>query len=186
VAAWLLHAWEQLALAAWPYAALAAAVAWVALAAAARLEASAKAYNVEQRVNQLRAAMLPAAIEPGTGNLETWHDFPAGINGWGLGTGGYKKYRLLAEGDVEVAIFLALIGTKTDGTVIFAAGALPSGYQPVTGKNLPAVTNGNALSANWTPTLQFRSDGSVAVQGVNAASLTSVSCHGTIPVSSGV
>jgi hypothetical protein len=35
------------------------------------------------------------AVQPGTSPsaAETWHDFPPGANGWGLGSGGWKKYR---------------------------------------------------------------------------------------------
>jgi hypothetical protein len=125
------------------------------------------------------------AVQPGTSPsvAEAWHDFPAGVNSWGLGTGGWKKYRLLSTGSVEVSISLRLIGTKTDGTAIFSAGALPAGYTPALGRKLlPAIVNTNALSGNWPPTVSFNTDGSVTVFGVNATGLVSLDCHGTIPL----
>lgn len=116
---------------------------------------------------------------------ETWHDFPAGSNGWGLGTGGWKKYRLTVDGNVQVSISLRLIGTKTDGTVVFGTGALPSGYQPgsVTSarKILPVSMDTSAATfygANHTPYFSFNQDGSVTCFGVNATGLSSLDCEG--------
>lgn len=182
----LWDAWWGLAAAAWPYFAVACALGWLwALAVAGELagSASAKAYALEQRVSALVAASLPAAVQPGSSPAapETWHDFPAGVNGWGLGTGGWKKYRLLAEGSVEVSINLNLIGTKTDNTLLWNAGGLPAGYQPPSGKYLPASLDTAAATfyaANHTPYLVFRSDGSVACYGVNATGLSQLQCHG--------
>ena len=182
---WLVAAWEQLAAAAWPYALLACAITWLALVVAGRVteDASAKAYNVEQRVNLLWQTMLPAAIDPVNGGPETWHDFPAGINGWGLGTGGWKKYRLLAEGSVEISISLRLIGTKTDGIAIFSAGALPAGYQVSVARRMAISTSGNALSANNTAWMGFLADGSVNLNGVNTAgALTQIDAHFVLPL----
>lgn len=131
------------------------------------------------------------AFQPGSSPTvaETWHDFPAGVNSWGLGTGGWKKYRMTSTGSVEVSISLRQIGTKTDGTVVFAAGALPTGYQPgtVTGarKLLPIAMDTSAAtfySANHTPYMSFNTDGSVTIFGVNATGLSVVDCHGTIPL----
>src|SRR5436305_10903194 len=107
-AAWLLGAWAQLAAAAAPYALIAAVICWLAARLVTQDAASPKSYATEQRLSNLIGTLLPAtylgsATQPGSSPPvpETWHDFPAGVNGWGLGSGGWKKYRLLAEGSVE-------------------------------------------------------------------------------------
>lgn len=182
LAAQLLGAWAQLAALVWPYAVLACAVAWLALAATTRLEASAKSYAVEQRVDQLRADMLPAAVDPVGGGAETWHDFPSGVNGWGITGGGWKKYRLTAEGDLEVSINLTLIGTKTDGTRVWSDGALPSQYAPNTAVRIPvAYTAGQVPGANSSPWMGFLAAGGVNISGVNLTGLDQVHCHAVIP-----
>lgn len=179
----VLAAWAALAAAAWPWAALAAAL---LLLAARVAQPTAKSYSTEQRVTTLETWSQPVAVQPSSSPpaAETWHDFPAGAAGWGLGTGGWKKYRLTAEGSVQVSINLALIGTQTDNTVIFTAGALPPGYRPASGgRYLPAAldTSGAVFyGGNHTPYLVFRTDGSVAVFGVNAAGLNQLQCNGTI------
>lgn len=114
--------------------------------------------------------------------ISDWRDLPSGVNGWGLGANGYKKFRNLADGSVQISIYLQLIGTKTDGTQIFPPGALPSGYQPGFEKKMPAIVNSNALSTNWPPMLQFRADGSIYVYGVNDAGLVELSCHCILPI----
>lgn len=129
-------------------------------------------------VNQNIQATLVTATNPTTFVAETWHDFPAGINGWGNGTGGWKKFRLLPFGSVEISISLRLIGTKTDGTLILPAGALPAAYQPTSAKRMPCSTTNAANSANSTPWMGFLTDGSVNVSGVNTAgTLDHVDCH---------
>lgn len=125
------------------------------------------------------------AYQPGTSPavVETWHDLPAGTNGWGLGTGGWKKYRLTYDGDLALSISLRLIGTKTDGTAIFGAGALPSGYQVSSARRLPISTSGNALSSNNTPWIGLLADGSMNISGVNTAgTLSQVDLHGVFPL----
>lgn len=187
--AWMLLAWhalEGLAATFAPYAFLAAVVCLLAVGRVVLDAASPKSYANEQRIDALVAASLPAAVQPGSipPVAEDWHDFPAGVNGWGIAgaTTGWKKYRLLAEGSVEVAINLTLVGTKADNTLIWSAGALPSGYQPVLGgKYVPASldTSGAVFYAgNHTPYLVFRTDGSVACFGVNAAGLNQLQCNG--------
>lgn len=184
----MLAAWAALAWAAWPYAVLTTWLLMLAALITRTIQASPKAYATEARVTNVEQTYLPAAVQPGSSPAitETWHDFPAFGNGWGRGTGGYGKYRLTAEGDCQVAIWLTATGTRTDGTVIMFTPGAGSAYSPTTAKNLPVIVNPNALSSNWTPMMQFRSDGSIAVFGVNAASLNEISCHGIIPVSSGV
>jgi hypothetical protein len=124
-------------------------------------------------------------VQPGSSPAvaETWHDLPSGINGWGLGTGGWKKYRLTRDGDLGLSISLRLIGTKTDGTAIFGSGALPTGYQVSTARRLAISTTGNALSANSTPWIGLLSDGSMNINGVNTAgTLSQVDLHGVFPL----
>jgi hypothetical protein len=123
----------------------------------------------------------------GSGNRSDWTDFPAFQASWGRGTGGYAQYRKTPSGDLQVTISLRLIGTKTDGTVILAAGGWgDSTFWPsVAGKYLPVSldTSGAAFYAgNHTPYLVFRTDGSVAVFGVNAAGLSQLDCHGLLPI----
>lgn len=180
----VLDTWAWLTFAAWPWAALTAVLAWAALLART-VQASAKSYASEARIAALETTVwLAPATQPGSSPpiAETWHDFPAGVNSWGRGTGGWAKYRLLAEGSAEVSINLNLIGTKTDNTLIWNAGALPAGYQPASGgKYLPASldTSGAVFyGGNHTPYLVFRTDGSVACFGVNATGLNQLQCHG--------
>lgn len=186
LAAWLAHAWAQLAAAAAPYALLAGLICWL-IAWRVTQEASPKAYAVERRLNALVPTILPAAIQPGSSPpvAETWHDLPAGINSWGRGTGGWAKYRLLAEGSVELSISLRLIGTKGDGTGVFSAGALPTGYQPSTGRFLPVslnVAGATFWTGNHTPFLLIGADGGISCYGVNATGLTQLDCHGPLPL----
>lgn len=124
-------------------------------------------------------AFQPAAVPA---IAEVWHDLPPGANGWGLGTGGWKKYRMLSTGSVELSFSLRLIGTKTDNTNIFGAGALPSGYQPANNKYLPCIVNQNALSSNWPQTIRVNTDGSISIAGVNATTVTQLDFHGTVPL----
>jgi hypothetical protein len=152
----------------------------------------AQAEVINLTVDGTLLAQNPVAIvQPGSSPAvaETWHDLPAGLASWGIGTGGWKKYRLTNDGDVEVSISLRLIGTKTDGTTIFAAGAFPTGYQ--TGgtvgarKLLPLSMDTSAATfygANHTPYMSFNTDGSVTIFGVNATGLSVVDCHGIIPL----
>ncbi len=131
---------------------------------------------------------ITGTIQPGSSPpvIETWHDFPAGQNSWGLGTGGYKKYRLTSDGMLAVSISLRTIGTKNDGTIIFASGALPTGYQPISGnKYLPISFDwtGFAYSTNHSPYFSFNTDGAVQVQGINSGTAAArVECHGIIPL----
>jgi hypothetical protein len=182
---WLLRTWEQLADAALPYAIVAAAITWLAVTARAGqlTSASAKAYATEQRVNTLVTTVLPIAIQPGSSPPipETWHDLPSGINGWGIGTGGWKKYRLLAEGSVEITLSLRLIGTKADGTAILPSGSLPSGYQPAQAKRLACSTTNNALSANSTAWIGVLADGTFNISGVNGT-IDQVDLNATLPL----
>jgi hypothetical protein len=134
-------------------------------------------------VFQNAAAIVQPSSSPAT--AETWHDFPAGVNSWGNGTGGWKKYRMNVDGSVEVSISLRQIGTRTDGITVLSAGALPTGYQPVSGaKRLPVSldTPGVAFySSNHTPIMSFNTDGSVTVTGVNAATAPSqLDCNGIV------
>jgi hypothetical protein len=179
-------AWAALAFAAWPWGALITMLYWLTIMART-IQASPKAYATEQRIAAVETTYLPAAVQPGSSPpiAETWHDFPAGATGWGItgGSGtGWKKYRLRAEGSVEVAINMTLIGTQADNTAILAAGALPAGYRPVAGgKYLAASIDTAAASfyaANHSPYLVFRTDGSVACYGVNATGLNQLQCNG--------
>jgi hypothetical protein len=186
VHAWTLLAWhalEGLAATFAPYAFLAAVLCLLAVGRLVLELASPKSYSNEQRIAALVTASLPAAVQPGSipPVPETWHDFPAFVNSWGRGTGGWAKYRLLAEGSVEVSMSLRQAGTKTDGAAILPASSLPAAYCPVTARRLlPAVVQGNALSSNWVPDVSFNTDGSLTVFGVNngASTLSSLDCHG--------
>lgn len=179
----VLAGWAALIAAAfWPAAALTCALLLLTVLART-VQASPKSYANEARIGALETGYLPAAIQPGSVPPvpETWHDLPSGINGWGLGTGGWKKYRLLAEGSVEITISLRLIGTKADGTQLFPAGSLPSGYQPNQAKRLGCSTTNNALSANSTAWIGVLSDGSFNISGVNGT-IDQVDLHATLPL----
>lgn len=125
-----------------------------------------------------------ATVQPGSSPAiaETWHDLPAGINSWGIGAGGWKKYRLTADGDLGLSISLRTIGTKTDGTALFSAGALPTGYQVSVARRLAISITTNALSANSTPWIGLLADGSLNINGVNVAGLNQVDLHGVFPL----
>jgi hypothetical protein len=165
--------------------AVSGALAMLLIALAARtVQASTKSYANEQRITNLEQNYLPAAIQPGSSPAvpETWHDLPSGINGWGLGSGGWKKYRLTSDGNLALSISLRLIGTKADGTAIFPSGALPAGYQVSTARRVPCSTTNNALSANSTAWIGLLADGSFNISGVNASTLDQVDLHGVFPL----
>lgn len=181
----VLDAWAALAAAAWPWAALTAALLWLAALTAARtVQASDKSYSNETRIGALETWSQPFAVQPGSVPAlpETWHDFPSGVNGWGITGGGWKKYRLTAGGDLEVSICLTLIGTKTDGTRVFADGTLPAGYAPNSALRVPvAYTAAQAPGANSSPWMGFLVAGGVIISGVNLTGLDEVHCHAVIP-----
>jgi hypothetical protein len=131
------------------------------------------------------AGGLTGLVDERQYSIDIWHDLPAGTNGWGLGTGGWKKYRLLPSGSLELSISLRLIGTKTDATIMFAAGSLTPAYCPSVGRYIPVSMNlagATFWQANFTPFLLIGANGSIACYGVNATGLSQLDCHGVLPL----
>jgi hypothetical protein len=128
--------------------------------------------------------LTSVAFQPGSTPQvpETWHNMPAMSNSWGIGTG-HAKYRLTADGLLAFSFVLTTIGTKTDGTRLWADGSLPASYQPSVAKRWPASTTAAANSANSTPWIGILSAGGVNISGVNTAgALTELHAVGVLPL----
>jgi hypothetical protein len=114
---------------------------------------------------------------------DTWHDTGAMKSSWGKGTG-YFKYKLLADGNVQIAAKGLTTGTVVDFTeILSAANGLPAGYQPTTSKHFPCYTdNIKAGSATFeVAALLFAADGSVQCLGFNT-SATVAHCYAIMPI----
>lgn len=124
------------------------------------------------------SAWVPVAPQAGA-----WNNMPAMTNGWSIGSG-FAKYRLTANGDLQVAFKGLSVGSASDGTTIWAAGSLPSGYQVPTFHRMVCwsdaikTTGGNQESSG----LEFVSDGSVNCEGF-ALAASRADLYAIIPLS---
>jgi Type VI secretion system/phage-baseplate injector OB domain len=116
---------------------------------------------------------------------DTWNAITLS-NGWAVGSGGWAKFRLTIEGDLQISLLLNTIGTKSDTEAITSTGFFTGIYAPTSSvpHSLPVALAGSSLtlSANATPQLLFVSGGTLEVLGVNVGTVTSLRCEGTIPL----
>lgn len=124
------------------------------------------------------------AFQPGSNPLafEAAHNMPAMAASWAVGAGGQAKYMFDSNGNLEFAFVLRTIGTKTDATVIWSAGSVPSGYRPPVAKYWPVTVIGTYVVSGNTPALLFGTDGSIAVYGISASTVTGIDAHGILPL----
>lgn len=98
---------------------------------------------------------------------------PAMQNGWTVA--GHAKYMLDPNGNLVLSWKDLQVGTGADGTVIWAAGSLPAGYQPQNNRRLVCYANPLAVfgaegsETTGCPALEIEPDGSVQCYGMTAA-----------------
>jgi hypothetical protein len=94
-----------------------------------------------------------------------WSNMPGMANSWGIG--GHAQYRLTVNGDLQVSFKDLTVGSASDGTNIWNAGALPSGFQVLNSHRVACYSDAiKTVSGNLeTPALEFESDGSVQCYG---------------------
>jgi hypothetical protein len=122
------------------------------------------------------------ATHPGTSNTtETPQNMPGMSNSWSIA--GSAHYRYNPSQCLEVSFVNLAPGTKTDNTLLWAAGTFPSAYRVPIAKYVPiTVTGGFPPAASFSPALLFNTDGSVACVGINNASVTRIDCHAILPL----
>jgi hypothetical protein len=117
----------------------------------------------------------PPDVTPGS--------MPAMTNGWSIG--GFARYRLNGDNDLQVAFKQLVCGTTTDGTNIWAAGSFPAAYRVPTFHRVPCVADVlrivGAGPNQESAALEFAADGSVNCQGISGVA-TRVDCYFTIPL----
>jgi len=115
---------------------------------------------------------------------DTWHSMGTMSNGWAVG--GFAKYRMTPQGDVELAFQDLTTGTTVDTTVLWtSANGLPSAYRPSHTARLVCYTDVQRVvsgSNNESCALLIGTDGSVQCFGV-AAAATRVDLFATLFVS---
>jgi hypothetical protein len=95
---------------------------------------------------------------------------PAMENGWSVS--GHAKYMLDPNGNLVLSWKDLSVGTDADGTEIWAAGSLPTGYQPHDNRRLVCYANPLAVFGGTTvgcPAFEIEPDGSVQCFGMTAA-----------------
>jgi hypothetical protein len=114
---------------------------------------------------------------------DTWHTMPAMSNGWSVG--GVAKYRMTAQGDLQVSFQDLVAGSDADGTTIWAAGTFASVYRPPVNHRVVCyadVLRQPSAGIFSAAALEFRTDGSVQCFGI-AAAATRADLYATIPIS---
>jgi hypothetical protein len=103
-------------------------------------------------------------------------------NTWSIG--GYAKYRMTAQGDLQVAWQDLTPGTVADGTLIWAASSLPAAYRPATNHRVVCWTDGLKVNGATFEAagFQLNTDGSVACYGFGTAA-TRGDLFETVPIS---
>ena len=94
-----------------------------------------------------------------------WNNMPAAVNGWGIG--GHAQYRLTINGDLQVSFKDLTVGSASDGTNIWNAGALPAAYQVANSHRVVCYSDAiKTVSGNLEASaLEFQTDGSVQCYG---------------------
>lgn len=123
--------------------------------------------------------------DPGsaTTKAETWHTMPAMSASWTVG--GFAKYRLTAQGDLQVAWQDLVPGSDADNTTIWAAASLPAAYRPAANHRVVCYTDilrQPSAGIFSGASLGINTDGSVVCFGI-AAAATRVDLYATIPIS---
>jgi hypothetical protein len=114
---------------------------------------------------------------------DTWHAMPAMSVGWTAS--GFAKYRLTAQGDLQVAFQDLVPGSDTDGTTIWAASSLPAAYRPPANHRVVCYTDilrQPSAGVFSGAALSFQTDGSVQCFGI-AGAANRVDLYATIPIS---
>lgn len=103
-------------------------------------------------------------------------------NSWHIG--GHASYKKTVYDNLLVISFKDLVvGTVSDGTVIWAAGSLPSGYQVSNATRVACSSDQLKATGGGfeSPALEFQPDGSVQCYGFNSTS-TRADLFTTIPL----
>lgn len=109
-----------------------------------------------------------------------WSNMPAMTNSWSIGD--FAKYRMTADGNLQVAFKNLRAGTTNDGTTIWASGSLPSVFRPPTFHRMVCWSDSLRTTVNAeAAALEFAADGSVNCQGV-ASNATRVDLYAIIPL----
>lgn len=137
---------------------------------------------------------LLMSLAPTGGTDQFGNTFPAGLrwnspvqtmpamqNGWSVG--GHATYALDPLGNLVVSWKDLFAGTDTDGTVIWAAGSLPSAYQPPNNRRIACYTDQLRVSGTTVegPALEIEPDGSVQCYGI-AGGATRADLFAVIPL----
>lgn len=93
---------------------------------------------------------------------------PAMVNGWSIG--GHATYLLDPIGNLVVSWKDLVTGSIADGTNIWNAGALPTGFQPANSRRIVCWSDGLKLSGGnqEAAALELQPDGSVQCWGFGA------------------
>jgi hypothetical protein len=113
-------------------------------------------------------AMHTATAAP---TQDTWHTMGSMSNSWHVG--GHAEYKKSVYDNLLIVSFKDLVpGTVADGTVIWAAGSLPTGYQVTSAQRVSAGSDAQkANGANFeVPELEFEADGSIQCYGFSTTS----------------
>jgi len=106
------------------------------------------------------------ALQPGTQNAETWHNFNPLSSSWFLPGGGYAKYRLTVANELQIS---AAIATPSSGNVNNQVIAtFPTGYRPASTHYL--VTSGDNVQnsvGGVNPQVYINSSGQLQSRGCN-------------------
>ena len=107
-------------------------------------------------------------------------NMPGMANGWGIG--GHAQYRL-NNGDLQVSFKDLTVGSASDGTNIWNAGALPTGFQVSNTHRVVCYSDAiKTVSGNLeTPALEFQTDGSIQCYGI-ALAASRVDLYTTFPL----
>src|SRR6266568_8835577 len=94
-----------------------------------------------------------------------WSNMPSPVNSWGIG--GHAQYRLTINGDLQVSFKDLTVGSASDGTNIWNAGALPAAYQVANTHRVACYSDAiKTVSGNLeTSALEFQIDGSIQCYG---------------------
>jgi hypothetical protein len=122
--------------------------------------------NLAQDVD---TAMHTATAAPAQ---DTWHNMPATLsNSWAIG--GHAAYKKSVYDSLLIVSFKDLApGSVSDGTVVWPAGSLPTGYQVASAQRVAAGSDMlKAAGGGYeSPEFEFESDGSIQCYGFNAVS----------------
>ncbi len=108
-------------------------------------------------------ALHTATLPP---TQDTWHTMGSMSASWHIG--GHAEYKKSVYDNLLIVSFKDLVpGTTTEGTTIWAAGSLPTGYQVVSAQRVVCYTDALKTSgASFeAAALEFEADGSIQAYG---------------------